>query len=109
MIGENMVRIGIVGTNFISEWFMAGARRTAGRVEPVAVYSRSAERADAFARKQFAQQRSVLVEADQMNATDASTAGANSARQITLEVGRQPVADGNQPFGGVGGHLVEPG
>ena len=32
-----MVRIGIVGTNFISEWFMAGARRTAGRVEPVAV------------------------------------------------------------------------
>ena len=34
-----MVRIGIVGTNFISEWFMAGARRTAGRVEPVAAVS----------------------------------------------------------------------
>ena len=45
MIGDNMVRIGIVGTNFISEWFMAGARRTGGRVDPVAVYSRSADRA----------------------------------------------------------------
>lgn len=52
VIGENMVRIGIVGTNFISEWFAAGARRTAGRIEPVAVYSRSAERADAFARQE---------------------------------------------------------
>ncbi len=47
-----MVRIGIVGTNFISEWFVAGARRTAGRVEPAAVYSRSAERAEAFAQQE---------------------------------------------------------
>ncbi len=52
MIGENMVRIGIVGTNYISEWFMAGARRTAGRIAPVAVYSRSAERAEEFARQE---------------------------------------------------------
>lgn len=47
-----MVRIGIVGTNFISEWFMAATRRTGGRVNPVAVYSRSTERADAFARQE---------------------------------------------------------
>lgn len=52
MIGDNMVRIGIVGTNFISEWFMAGARRTGGRVDPVAVYSRSADRAEAFAKQE---------------------------------------------------------
>ena len=44
--------MGIVGTNFISEWFTDAARRTNGRLEPVAVYSRSAERAEAFARAQ---------------------------------------------------------
>lgn len=45
-----MVRIGVVGTNFISEWFVEAARRTEGRIEPAVVYSRSQERADAFAR-----------------------------------------------------------
>ena len=44
-----MIRVGVVGTNFISEWFTAAARRTGGRVEPVAVYSRSAVRAQEFA------------------------------------------------------------
>lgn len=47
-----MLRVGIVGTNFISEWFAAAARRTRGRIEPAAVYSRSAERAAEFARGQ---------------------------------------------------------
>lgn len=43
-----MVRIGVVGTHFISEWFVEAARRTEGRIEPTVVYSRSQERADAF-------------------------------------------------------------
>lgn len=46
-----MIRVGIVGTNFISEWFTEAARRTAGRIEPVAVYSRSADRAAEFAQR----------------------------------------------------------
>ncbi len=43
------MRCGIVGTNFISEWLIADARRTGGLIEPVAVYSRSQERAEQFA------------------------------------------------------------
>ena len=46
-----MVRIGIVGTNYVSEWFIAAARRTKGKVEPVAIYSRTQERADEFAKQ----------------------------------------------------------
>lgn len=46
-----MLRVGIVGTNFISDWFVAAARRTNGRIAPVAVYSRTDERAQAFARQ----------------------------------------------------------
>lgn len=45
------MRIGIIGTNFISDWFVAAARQTYGRVDPVAVYSRTAERAQEFAQK----------------------------------------------------------
>lgn len=44
-----MLRTGIVGTNFISEWFIEAARNTDGRVDPVTVYSRSADRAAEFA------------------------------------------------------------
>ena len=47
-----MVRIGIVGTNYISEWFLAATKRTGGKVDPVAVYSRTQERADEFAQQQ---------------------------------------------------------
>lgn len=47
-----MVRIGIVGTNYISEWFMAAARRTEGKVEPAAVFSRTQRRGEEFARQQ---------------------------------------------------------
>ncbi len=36
-----MLRVGIVGTNFISDWFVAAARRTNGRIAPFAVYSRT--------------------------------------------------------------------
>ena len=36
--------IGIVGTNFISEWFVAACRAGSGRVRPTAVCSRDAAR-----------------------------------------------------------------
>ena len=44
------VRFGVVGTNFISDWVIAGARQDE-RFELVAVYSRTQETADAFAAK----------------------------------------------------------
>ena len=44
------VRFGVVGTNFISDWVIAGARQDE-RFELVAVYSRTQETADAFASK----------------------------------------------------------
>lgn len=64
-----MLRVGIVGTNFISDWFVAAARRTNGRISPVAVYSRTDEGAQAFARKHglqraFSDYASMLGEVD---------------------------------------------
>ncbi|NLH69139.1 MAG: Gfo/Idh/MocA family oxidoreductase [Brooklawnia sp.] len=47
-----MLRFGIIGTNFISEWFIAAARRTNGRVVPAAVCSRDLARGQNFARRQ---------------------------------------------------------
>ena len=44
------VRFGVVGTNFITDWVVAGARQD-DRFELVAVYSRKQETADAFAAK----------------------------------------------------------
>lgn len=44
------IRFGIVGTNFITDWVIAGARQDE-RFELVAVYSRTQETADAFAVK----------------------------------------------------------
>ena len=44
-----MLRFGIVGTNFISEWFAAACARS-GVARATAVYSRSLDRAQAFAR-----------------------------------------------------------
>ena len=44
------IRFGVVGTNFISDWVIAGARQDE-RFELVAVYSRKQETADAFAAK----------------------------------------------------------
>lgn len=41
--------IGIVGTNFISEWFVAACRAGSGRVRPTAVCSRDAARGAEFA------------------------------------------------------------
>lgn len=46
-----MLRFGIIGTNFISEWFIQGCQHSAGRAEPVAVMSRERSRAEAFATK----------------------------------------------------------
>lgn len=47
---KTKLRFGIVGTNFISDWVITGARQDE-RFEPVAVYSRYQETADAFAAK----------------------------------------------------------
>lgn len=47
---QTKVRFGIVGTNFISDWVIAGARQDE-RFELVAVYSRTQETADVFAAK----------------------------------------------------------
>ena len=44
------IRFGMVGTGFIADWVLAGARQDA-RFEVVAICSRSQERADAFAAK----------------------------------------------------------
>ena len=46
-----MLRMGIVGTNCISEWFVAACGRTGGRVAPTAVCSRDLGRAEEFARR----------------------------------------------------------
>lgn len=46
----NKVRFGVVGTNFITDWMIAGARQDS-RFELTAVCSRSAERAEEFAAK----------------------------------------------------------
>lgn len=43
-----MLRFGIIGTNFISEWFVAACGATGGRVQAAAVCSRDLERARAF-------------------------------------------------------------
>ncbi len=44
------IRFGVVGTNFITDWVIAGARQDE-RFELTAVYSRTQERADEFAAK----------------------------------------------------------
>ncbi|MDR0538781.1 MAG: Gfo/Idh/MocA family oxidoreductase [Tannerellaceae bacterium] len=45
---DKKLRFGIVGTNFISDWFIAGARQDE-RFEAAAVYSRTQETASVFA------------------------------------------------------------
>lgn len=50
MTTTNKTRFGIVGTNFITDWVIAGARQDE-RFELSAVYSRTQERADEFASK----------------------------------------------------------
>ena len=47
---EKKIRFGVVGSNFISDWVIAGAREDP-RFELVAIYSRTQERADFFATK----------------------------------------------------------
>ncbi len=66
---KNGLSVGIVGTNFISDWFVAAARNTKGRIEPLAVYSRSSDRAMEFAQKNnvalaFDDYREMLSEVD---------------------------------------------
>lgn len=46
----NKIRFGVVGTNFITDWVIAGARED-DRFELAAVYSRTKERAEEFAAK----------------------------------------------------------
>ena len=44
-----MLRFGIIGTNFISDWFVQACAEAGDAVTPVAVYSRSEERGRRFA------------------------------------------------------------
>lgn len=44
-----MIRFGLIGTNFISEWFTAACGATDGRASAAAVYSRELTRGRAFA------------------------------------------------------------
>ena len=46
----NKIRFGVVGTNFITDWVIAGAREDE-RFELAAVYSRTRERGEEFAAK----------------------------------------------------------
>ena len=46
----NKLRFGVVGTNFITDWVIAGGKQDE-RFELVGVYSRAQETADAFASK----------------------------------------------------------
>lgn len=50
MATTNKIRFGVVGTNFITDWVIAGARQDK-RFELSAVYSRTQKTADAFAAK----------------------------------------------------------
>ncbi|MBC8619920.1 Gfo/Idh/MocA family oxidoreductase [Parabacteroides faecis] len=50
MTKNNKIRFGVIGTNFITDWVIAGARQDE-RFELVAVYSRTQERAAEFAAK----------------------------------------------------------
>lgn len=45
------IRLGIVGTNFISDWLMEAAAQCKDEILPVAVYSRTEEKGAAFAKK----------------------------------------------------------
>ncbi|MGL5561841.1 MAG: Gfo/Idh/MocA family protein, partial [Tannerellaceae bacterium] len=47
---DKMVRFGVIGTNFISDWVIAGAMQDP-RFKLTAVYSRKIETAQAFASK----------------------------------------------------------
>ena len=46
----NKIRFGVIGTNFITDWVIAGAKQDE-RFELVAVCSRTQERANEFAAK----------------------------------------------------------
>lgn len=46
---ESPVRFGVIGTNFISEWFVAACRQTGGRAAATAACSRDLRRAHEFA------------------------------------------------------------
>ena len=50
MTNNNKIRFGVVGTNFITDWVIAGARQDE-RFELSAVYSRTQERANEFSAK----------------------------------------------------------
>lgn len=45
------MKFGIIGTNFVSSWFVAAAANTGGAVVPTAVFSRDLKRGEDFARR----------------------------------------------------------
>lgn len=92
-----MLRVGIVGTNFISEWFVAASRRTNGRIQPVAVSSRTEDRAQAFAR-QHGLARAFTDYASMLNEVDAVYVASPTAlhypqAKAAIEAGRHVLVE----------------
>ena len=47
------MKFGIIGTNFVSSWFVAAAENAGGAVLPTAVFSRDLKRGEDFARRHY--------------------------------------------------------
>lgn len=63
-----MLRFGIVGTNFISEWFAGACRALPDRVQVAAVHSRTLAKAEQFASEHCASDQGVAQGVDDLDA-----------------------------------------
>ena len=95
-----MLRFGIIGTNFISEWFVAACRRS-GRVVPEAVYSRSLARGEEFAARMglaraFDDLAAMIEAVDAVYVASPNYAHADQAMQA-IEAGRHVLVE--KPMG----------
>ena len=93
----DLLRVGIVGTSFISEWFAGAAREAAGLLEPTAVYSRSASRAREFAGQQqlsgaFSDYGQMLGEVDVVYIASPTSAHFDQA-MLAIERGKQVLVE----------------
>ncbi len=92
-----MVRFGVIGTNFISDWFVGACARTDGAAVPTAVYSRAEGTGSAFAARHGI--REVFTDLSQMcRAVDAvyiaSPTGAHyDQAMMAIEAGRHVLVE----------------
>ncbi|MBK7821929.1 MAG: Gfo/Idh/MocA family oxidoreductase [Tessaracoccus sp.] len=87
-----MVDIGIIGTNFISDWFVEACRRGSGRLRPAAVLSRDPDRGQEFAHRNDVP-RAFTDLADMIDAVDAvyvasPTSAHHGQAMAAIEAGR---------------------